>query len=279
MQMTAHRSICPNCGMDVEPGAKFCPNCGTGIEDSESASHGSSCPRCGVPVLPGEKFCAQCGCPLTEADTTVVGNSEGALTEQAEVGGSVQTAQRLLCPGCGAPLDASQTMCPRCGHKVYVTTFTSAYDLSMEALGERAKQYNAEALRDPADAAALFSLGCCQLRMGRYAKAQRSFARAIDLDFDNAEAYLYHAVCLMRGEAGAAIDLYTVDRIMDDIRAGIEVNDIPGLYLLWALVTSECYEKAGLSSDYSSAQIMTFAEQRGASPADWDRLNKLIFGE
>ena len=89
------------------------------------------------------------------------------------------------CPSCGAPLPEGGTVCAYCGRTVYITTFTSMYDLTMGELKQAAGDFDAQSLRHPDDARALFSLGCCYLRLGKYAKAEKSFQDAIDLDLDN----------------------------------------------------------------------------------------------
>jgi class 3 adenylate cyclase/tetratricopeptide (TPR) repeat protein len=48
--------VCPHCGTDNVPGAKFCMECGAGLS--------GSCPECGHATAPGQKFCSECGAAL-----------------------------------------------------------------------------------------------------------------------------------------------------------------------------------------------------------------------
>jgi class 3 adenylate cyclase/tetratricopeptide (TPR) repeat protein len=48
--------ICPNCGSENVPGAKFCDECG--------ATLAAGCPNCGATNKPGAKFCKECGTTL-----------------------------------------------------------------------------------------------------------------------------------------------------------------------------------------------------------------------
>ncbi|MGE5496247.1 MAG: zinc ribbon domain-containing protein [Burkholderiales bacterium] len=51
--------VCPNCGMENEPGVKFCGECGTKL--GVAAAY---CPSCGSENAPGTKFCGECGAKL-----------------------------------------------------------------------------------------------------------------------------------------------------------------------------------------------------------------------
>lgn len=180
------------------------------------------------------------------------------------------------CPSCGAPLPEGGTVCAYCGRTVYITTFTSMYDLSMSELKQAAGDFDAQSLRHPDDARALFSLGCCYLRLGKYAKAEKSFQDAIDLDLDNPEAYLYHAIALLGGEPMSDIGSFTAEEIAEDVRAGLAVGTIPGLYLLWSCLQSRFYEQRGLIAQPSSAELFDKAVHVGATQADIDRLFELM---
>jgi len=56
-------NVCPQCGGNVNPGAKFCGKCGTplsGMPDI-TGTLAASCSRCGRPVKVDAKFCPKCG--------------------------------------------------------------------------------------------------------------------------------------------------------------------------------------------------------------------------
>lgn len=48
--------ICPICGANVSPSAKFCQECGQNMRPT--------CPNCGIEVRANAKFCAECGTKL-----------------------------------------------------------------------------------------------------------------------------------------------------------------------------------------------------------------------
>ena len=57
--------ICPTCGTETEPDAKFCTECGSGMQPG--------CPTCGVANKPGAKFCRECGTTLATLATATAG--------------------------------------------------------------------------------------------------------------------------------------------------------------------------------------------------------------
>ena len=58
--------ICPRCGGEVSPGARFCKSCGEPITPQAQAyisetQRGPICPQCGSVISPGASFCNNCG--------------------------------------------------------------------------------------------------------------------------------------------------------------------------------------------------------------------------
>jgi membrane protease subunit (stomatin/prohibitin family) len=76
--------LCPKCGAQNQPQAKFCLECG-----AKMAVATVPCPQCGEKVLEGAKFCPNCG---------------------AAIG-----APKKKCANCGADVAANAKFCPECG--------------------------------------------------------------------------------------------------------------------------------------------------------------------
>ncbi len=55
--MRGAATVCPRCGTDNAPGAKFCTECGSSLA--------TACPECGNVTAPGQNFCSECGTPLS----------------------------------------------------------------------------------------------------------------------------------------------------------------------------------------------------------------------
>jgi class 3 adenylate cyclase/tetratricopeptide (TPR) repeat protein len=57
----AVKSVCPSCGAEIEPGARFCAACGTALV--------GTCPACGAETRVGAQFCPSCGHRLDRVAT------------------------------------------------------------------------------------------------------------------------------------------------------------------------------------------------------------------
>src|SRR5919201_2627798 len=53
--------VCPNCGTENRPDAKFCGGCGNALA--------RVCPSCGSANDPGMRFCDECGATLSTASS------------------------------------------------------------------------------------------------------------------------------------------------------------------------------------------------------------------
>lgn len=182
----------------------------------------------------------------------------------------------LNCPSCGAPVAPGNTRCPYCGSSLYVQSFTNVYDLDPQALNMGVREFDEVLRKAPGNAAALFSRGCLNLRLGLYPKAERDFARAVQADFNAPEAYLYHAVSLVRGKHIDSVSLATLEEMKSDIQAGLAAGVVPGLYLLWCIIQQYCYEERGLMARPSSDELYEKACRVGATQADVDYLYGLL---
>src|SRR5687768_5123496 len=62
--------MCPSCGAESQPGARFCGSCGSALDALR-------CPSCGAPNPDGNRFCGQCGATLAEGDAGMPARPSG----------------------------------------------------------------------------------------------------------------------------------------------------------------------------------------------------------
>ena len=78
--------VCPNCGTENLPGARFCMECATPFA--------AVCPSCGAANLPAAKFCSNCATPLAGGGTA---GGAGAIAADDRAG--ARRADRRASPG------------------------------------------------------------------------------------------------------------------------------------------------------------------------------------
>ena len=93
-----HRRVCPRCGVELSPDARFCYNCGYGADGNTGSTPelpaAVVCPQCGAPVKPGTVFCGQCGCRIN--------GKPGIRNEPSCLAGRL-VLQKILRRGCNSP--------------------------------------------------------------------------------------------------------------------------------------------------------------------------------
>jgi double zinc ribbon protein len=89
---------CPKCSAEAGSG-RFCRSCGAPTEASAApAQVGSVCPFCGVEVRPGAKFCASCAAPLGQAPAAAPAAVEMTICVNC---GAQAKADTKFCKSCG----------------------------------------------------------------------------------------------------------------------------------------------------------------------------------
>jgi membrane protease subunit (stomatin/prohibitin family) len=85
---TAGTVVCPNCGKQNNPAAKFCADCGGKMEIAKVP-----CVKCGAQLREGAKFCSECG---TSQEKEKCANCQYELAPGAK-----------FCPECGTKTEAA----------------------------------------------------------------------------------------------------------------------------------------------------------------------------
>ena len=106
-------------------------------------------------------------------------------------------AERLVCPGCGFPIEPGMKECPA-GHPVSISTFNSVYDMPLPLVNKYANTYKKDLAEAPDDQELNHSLGICYLKLKIYDKAVAAFEKAMEDNFNNSETFFYAAICLLK---------------------------------------------------------------------------------
>ena len=108
----AERSICPKCGLEIEPDVPFCKGCGTKIV--------SECPHCNVKVYGTAKFCESCGKPIYNELPKILSTSTQSLPPKllSDVRSTSSVTGVKYCPMCGSQITPNISVCPYCQSKL-----------------------------------------------------------------------------------------------------------------------------------------------------------------
>ena len=124
----------------------------------------------------------------------------------------------MACPGCGARVTTSQTVCDFCHKPITISTFNSVYSMPMPEVNKYAGAYR-KALADyPDDQQLNTSIAMCYLKLKLYDKALEAFEKAMEDNFDNSETFFYAAVCLLKGKKAFVQQRPTINKIEEYIQ-------------------------------------------------------------
>ncbi len=104
-------NVCPHCGADNRPEARFCKQCSYTLPQPATASAAEhTCAHCGAAIRPGARFCKQCGHALPRCGH--------ALLQSKKPNTGADTADRPICPRCGAHIRPEARFCSTCRHRL-----------------------------------------------------------------------------------------------------------------------------------------------------------------
>lgn len=182
----------------------------------------------------------------------------------------------LRCKGCGAPIAVDDVMCSYCYRPIVVSTFNSVYSMPMEKVKKCSGLLQNELKKNPNDAEYNNSLAMCYLKLKLYDKAQSSFEKAIECDFDNSETYFYTAVALLKGKKPFLHTRDVIQKILEYLDAAIMIEEKGIYYYFMAYVKKDYFERKYLISRPKSNELLNIAKQKGYSEYDVKQLNDIL---
>ncbi len=141
-------SKCPNCGVEVEIGAKFCMECGTKIPQTKE------CPSCHSQWPLTAKFCAECGYnfnaggskggPVIGDKNVIAGDVTTTVTNTTYINQD-ETKKVVKCVVCGRAVVVTEAFtCSKCGKYVCEEHYDKGSLLCFDCLTEKVESAEAE---------------------------------------------------------------------------------------------------------------------------------------
>jgi tetratricopeptide (TPR) repeat protein len=178
----------------------------------------------------------------------------------------------LDCPNCGAPADTGQSTCPYCRQPVIVSTFNSVHAMPLPLVNQYAGAYSSALGDNPDDPILRTAVAMCYLKLKLYDKASQAFERAVEGNFDNAEAFFYAAVASLGGKIPFVAPRAVIDRAVSYLEAANQIEPKGIHFYLLAYIKADFFERKRLNNPPSSGELLAAASRQGLSPFDVDQL-------
>lgn len=176
-------------------------------------------------------------------------------------------AERLVCPGCGFPIEPGMKECPA-GHPVSISTFNSVYDMPMPLVNKYANTYKKDLMDAPEDQELNHSLGICYLKLKLHDKALSAFEKAMEENFDNSESFFYAAISLLKGKKAFLAQRADIDKAVEYINAAIMIEPKGIYYYFLAYIKYDYFERKFLNSSPNYRECVQTAYDIGTSNFD-----------
>ena len=182
----------------------------------------------------------------------------------------------LECPGCAAALTTSDKICPKCFRPIVITTLDSIKEYSPLDLKKQVNTYNKALVSNPEDSELNLSGAFCYMRLKLYDKAIACFEKALEENFDNADAYFYAAIALLRGKKAFLSQRDTINKVIEYIDAANMIEPKGIYYYYLAYIKYDYFERKALKNPPDYRECIKKAVSIGLSEVDIDTLYELL---
>lgn len=181
------------------------------------------------------------------------------------------------CPSCGAPVGITANICGYCGSAYYVETISSLITINKKGITKYIEAYKKAIAENGLDLKAKKALGICYMKLGMYDFANKQFEAMIQDDIDDADIYLYSAVCLLKGKRPFLTPLTVIREIETRLEAASIIS--PGsssYYYAQALIKDDYYKRKFLKASPSAEQLYEEANSYNLSDLDKKTVDSLF---
>ena len=182
----------------------------------------------------------------------------------------------LNCPGCGAPVSTSQEQCVYCKRPIVITSISSTQTMSPLELNKYASAYRKELAENPENRELNMSIAFCYLKLKLYDKALPAFEKAIEDNFDNSEAFLYTAVCLLKGQKAFVAPRANIDKAEEYINAALMIEPRGIYYFFQAYIKYDYFHRKYLNTTPTWEEALQTAIEADVSDTDIEQLFTLL---
>ena len=186
------------------------------------------------------------------------------------------SVENITCPGCGARVRPEQKTCEDCNAPVIITKISDIATRTAQELTKYSKSYEKALAANGESAEICNSLAVCYLQLGLYGKALERFDKAIEMDFNNPDTFLYAAVCVLKGRKPFLCSRPEINKAEEYINAGLMAEENAMLRVLQAYVKYDYYSRKRLNTEPNYNAAFNYAQMGGASSEEIDNLFDLL---
>lgn len=184
--------------------------------------------------------------------------------------------EELKCPGCGVRVSINQRECEWCHKPIIISTFQSVNDMPLPEVNKYAGTYKKALEEEPENQMLNKSIAMCYLKLKLYDKAEPAFARAIEDNFDDADIYLYAAICLFKGKRPFMATRQVVEQAIEYLNAALMIEPKGIFYCLRSYIKYDYYEMKRLRTSPTFMEDWKQANAMGVSELDKQQLFEIL---
>ncbi|MBR4357549.1 MAG: hypothetical protein IKQ00_06450 [Butyrivibrio sp.] len=182
----------------------------------------------------------------------------------------------LECPGCAAPLTTSTKTCPKCFRPIVISTLNTISGFSPIDLKKQANTYSKAMVNNPDNDELNMSIAFCYMKLKLYDKAIPCFEKALEENFDNADAYFYAAIALLKGKKAFLAQRDTINKIIEYIDAANMIEPKGIYHYFLAYIKYDYFERKSLNNRPMYRECLKEAVNLGLSETDVSGLFELL---
>ncbi len=187
-----------------------------------------------------------------------------------------QKVIELECPGCAAPLTLNTKTCPKCFRPIIISTLNTINGFSPLELKKQIKSYSKVMALESDSEELNLSVAFCYMKLKLYDKAIPCFEKALEENFDNADAYFYAAIALLKGKKAFLASRSTINKVIEYIEAANMIEPKGIYYYYLAYIKYDYFERKYLKNVPTYRECITEAVNLGLSDTDIETMYELL---
>ena len=182
----------------------------------------------------------------------------------------------LNCPGCGAPVSTKHKICEFCNRPIVITSVADFVSMSTLEVNKYASAYRKELAANPDRKDLNTSLAMCYLSLKMYDNAADVFAKAVEDNFDNSDAFFYAAVNLLKGQKAFVAPRANIDKVLEYLNAANMIENKAIYHYFLAYIKYDYFHRKYLNITPNWENELMSALQIGINENEANQLFELL---